>query len=335
MVKKIDIFRVDIDGNKDVFFAGDEISGSVTLQVNKPMKCSLIDVKLAGLSYCYWTTERTTGSDTNNLPHRDYNVHVGRQELLQKRAVVFSGYSSTQNKYPPGKQIYRFTFNLPNHLPSSFEGSIGFIRYYIEVEIYRPRSLHSTKPNHKVRKHITVMEKIDMTTPVFLTAPRGSRQQQIGNLCCVSGNVSMQAKLDKSGYCPGEHILIQAEVENDSSRDLVGMKASLVQTTTFCASNARRRSSKEIGRVYGRQVAAGNEQYWKSHALPVPLIPPTIYTRPVQVSYAVIFKVKIPREPSLNMALNITVGTAELPPSYDTNPPQYSAQGQVRIVSQG
>ena len=307
MVRKLQNFQVEIDGNKEVFYPGEQVSGAVIVDVTQPMKCNKIKVKLEGLSYCHWTTTRTErDSQGNTRTHTDH--HTGMQQLVDLQAVLFDG-SST--KHPPGRHVYLFTFNLPSPLPSSFEGGIGFIRYYVEGKVDRP-----WKFDHKIRKPFTVNEVIDINLPQYLTVPSGTKQKQIGCLCCVAGNLNMQASLDRSGYCPGEQIFLNASCENNSTRELRSMKAVLVQNILFCASDDSTGSSRAIAHFESARIPKRSQDSWSNQPFLIPAVPPTIQTTPVTVSYQVVFKVRIPCGLNPKIVLDITMGTVPFRQSY-------------------
>jgi hypothetical protein len=69
-------------------------------------------------------------------------------------------------KLEAGHHIFPFTFILPNHLPSSFEGQYGHVRYYVQVK----QSLTAPKEN--------------------LPLPRSGREQ-------VTSFVTMPIQVDK------------------------------------------------------------------------------------------------------------------------------------------
>lgn len=322
MVRKLQNFQVEIDGNKNVFYPGEQVNGAVIVDVTQPMKCNKINVKLVGLSYCNWTTTRTErDSQGNTRTHTDH--HVGSQQLVDLQAIIF-GWSSTGHvKHPPGRHVYQFTFTLPWPLPSSFEGGTGHIRYYIEAKVDRP-----WKFDHKVRKAFTVNEVIDINLPQYLTSPSGTKQKQIGCLCCVSGNLNMQASLDRSGYCPGEQIFLNASCENDSTREMSCMRAILVQNVHYSASDASTSSSRAIARFEGQTIPGRSQDLWNNQPFLIPPVPPTIQTSPVSVSYQVKFEVRVPWGFNPVIALHITMGTVPFRQSYGRQSSYQLAENQ-------
>ena len=187
-------FQIELDGNKEVFQPGEEIRGAVVVDVAQSMKCKEINVVLVGVSWSCWST-----SSDGDSPAK---FHTGHQSLVNLQALLFGG-SSEALDHPTGRHTYRFLFKLPSRLPTSFIGKNGSIEYQVEARVVQP-----WKFDHKKKKVLTVNEIVDINLPQYSTVPFAAKQKQIGNFCCVAGNLSMQASLDRSGYCPGERILM-------------------------------------------------------------------------------------------------------------------------------
>ena len=52
-------------------------------------------------------------------------------------------------------------------------------------------------------------------------------------LCCKSGPISVTMILNRSGFVPGEKLIINAEIDNKSNKTMDGSQILLQQTTTF------------------------------------------------------------------------------------------------------
>lgn len=64
---------------------------------------------------------------------------------------------SDTSMHPAGNYSYPFQMQLPNSLPSSFEGAHGNVRYYIKCAIDRP-----WKFDHKTKRVFTVISQLDL-----------------------------------------------------------------------------------------------------------------------------------------------------------------------------
>ena len=72
---------------------------------------------------------------------------------------MFYFLSDKKENIQPGVYKYPFAFKIPQRpLPSSYEGSKGAIRYFIQIRIHRPIPF----PDVTRYKCITVLEEIDV-----------------------------------------------------------------------------------------------------------------------------------------------------------------------------
>lgn len=87
--------------------------------------------------------------------------------------ILFSG--SGREEHPAGEYDYPFSFQLPQKLPSSFEGENGFIRYHLKVVIKK-----SWKKDLKLKKMFVVNEHIDINASNYDVAPGDEDQKTLG-----------------------------------------------------------------------------------------------------------------------------------------------------------
>lgn len=58
---------------------------------------------------------------------------------------------------PAGEHSFPFSMVLPNHLPPSFEGQYGYVRYTVKATLNRP-----WKFDHEVKAAFTVLLHLDL-----------------------------------------------------------------------------------------------------------------------------------------------------------------------------
>ena len=113
--------------------------------------------------------ERRPGWDyaqaQDELNLRSLSIYEGTFSL---DAVHFNPFTVGEDGPNPtiaaGIYQYRFSFQLPaDRLPSSYEGSYGAIRYWLQLQIDRPLLKFDTD-RHKM---ITVLDRIDVNIPEF------------------------------------------------------------------------------------------------------------------------------------------------------------------------
>ena len=114
-----------------------------------------------------------------------------------------------------------FAFQLPSSgLPSSFEGKLGYIRYWLEATIDRP-----WRYDFKAKHAFSVHEIINVNLPQMNVCIEDEDEKTLCCLCCQSAPLSLFAKVDRAGYCPGEGIAITTRVQNPSNREMRGTRA--------------------------------------------------------------------------------------------------------------
>uniref|UniRef100_A0A914D3D8 Arrestin-like N-terminal domain-containing protein n=1 Tax=Acrobeloides nanus TaxID=290746 RepID=A0A914D3D8_9BILA len=81
--------------------------------------------------------------------------------------------------------LFPFVFTLPSECPPSFEGTIGFIRYYCKAKIDRPWKFDDT-----IRQAFTVLPHFDLNTIYYAALPSvRSLSKPIGMLCIKHGYI--------------------------------------------------------------------------------------------------------------------------------------------------
>ena len=70
---------------------------------------------------------------------------------------MLSAVSAFQTVLPAGEHSFPFSMMLPNHLPSSFEGQYGYVRYTVEATLDP-----LLKDDHEVKADFTVLLHLDL-----------------------------------------------------------------------------------------------------------------------------------------------------------------------------
>ncbi|GFY53667.1 arrestin domain-containing protein 3 [Trichonephila inaurata madagascariensis] len=143
--------------------------------------------------------------------------------------------------------------------------------------------------------------------------------------CCTSGPISLYARTDRKGYCPGESIAITADFENLSSRTIIP-HATLHQTQTFLAGGKSRTRHSKYTIVTGLAIQPGRTMSWDAQLLKIPAVTPSIINCClIRVDYAVRISLQIPGAYNLSMDLPVLIGTVPLQnPIYYQPAPPYS-----------
>ncbi|CAG5132834.1 unnamed protein product, partial [Candidula unifasciata] len=161
-----------------VYRPGDSVSGITTLEIDGQIKVRKIRVVCKGQALTKWERFMKRGFES------DY-------ESTEVYCNTYMDVYTANNLMPTGMYKYKFSFKLPREgIPSSFEGSMGAIRYWITVEVDKP----FLSFNDKFYKSFTVLANIDLNEAVY--------RVRIGH----AGTLTASLSLDRLGYCPGEQV---------------------------------------------------------------------------------------------------------------------------------
>jgi len=311
---KIQFFAINFNTERQVFYPGEQLAGNVVLVLTEPMEARAIKMEFEGKSYCHWYEEEGSGDDKRTVHY------TGKEKVFELKMVLCgSSNSGSRMVLPAGQTNYPFMFQVPPNIPSSFEGLRGHIRYEMKAEIDRP-----WKFDHKVKRPITINDIIDTNQPQYSLQPGGTEHKDVGCLCCTAGPLEMKGHVDRSCYCPGEIIFITADIQNQTSRDMTGLKGKLIQTIIYMAEGDTKHEIHKVAMVEGAGIPKGGFAKWDNQALNIPALPPSIInSRVINVTYQVVIEVDVPwgLDPTINMP--ITMGTIPFRPAYQQiNVPQ-------------
>ncbi|KAK3098424.1 hypothetical protein FSP39_019320 [Pinctada imbricata] len=178
--------------------------------------------------------------------------------------------SGENNNLPQGQHAFPFSFILPPSLPSSFEGTWGYVRYTIKATIDKP-----WKFDHDTKRPFTVVALLDLNLqPNAMSATTNQATKMLCCLCCKSGPINGMFRIERMGYVPGEAIPFTAEIQN-FSRATCDVHVQLGMTTMFHATSKSRSDHKEVARVVHDEVAPGDSSSWGGSRLAIPALPPS------------------------------------------------------------
>ncbi|XP_035825782.1 arrestin domain-containing protein 3 [Aplysia californica] len=127
---KLSIFKIVFSRNKEKYQPGDVVEGHVAIEIKDGIKVKGIYLECVGEASVGWSESQPTSSDKNRRNHIRYykanETYFRYERELMKRATERRGSISVQE----GSYMYPFNFRLPQHIPSSFEGSLGHVRYW-------------------------------------------------------------------------------------------------------------------------------------------------------------------------------------------------------------
>ena len=305
------LFVINLSGNNLVYFAGSSVNGSVLLELSEPIKTKEVSIVLSGKAYVHWREENRMGMSGNRTVLIDDTAQI----IFNDRLIQLWGNGRDSQELAAGRYEFPFNFQLPSNgvLPKSFVSEIGYIRYSLLARIHRQspefKRVHTIRRGDYITviRDITVDEIVDINTAQLTTPLLRSNEKTFCCLCCTCGPISLSAKTDRGGYCPGESIAISTEVENHSNRRITCVRATLKQEVVYYAGGYSRASVKIIQRTEGPRIELGATSNW---SIPIPAAVPSISRcRILKLSYVLTITLDIPDEINdLHVAIPITIG---------------------------
>ncbi|XP_075536219.1 arrestin domain-containing protein 3-like isoform X2 [Dermacentor variabilis] len=313
---KLKAFDIVLDGYRSVYHPGQAVRGKCVLELKGDMRLKAVRVFMRGLAKVHWTESRSTG---NRLGAYTEHYNAEMEYFFQGQTLFGSESGDGRDVLTEGHHEFNFTFLLPSTgVTTSFEGKYGSVRYWLKAEVEKPWSF-----NHKTKKAFTVISPIDINRNEYLTAVESSVEKTLCCWCCTSGPISLYARTDRKGYCPGESIAITADFENLSGRTVVP-HATLHQTQTFLAGGKSRSRHCKFTTVTGVALQPGRSANWDAQLLKIPAVSPSITNCClIHVEYTVRITLQIPGAYNLFVDLPIVIGTVPL----RSRPPHYRALG--------
>ncbi|XP_048198521.1 arrestin domain-containing protein 2 isoform X2 [Perognathus longimembris pacificus] len=281
---------------------GERLCGRVLLDAAAPLRVRALVVVARGGAATHWLEGRSVGV---NAVSSDFTA---TETYLRRRQTLLHDTGETTT-LPAGRHEFRFSFQLPLTLVTSFEGKHGSVRYCVKATLHRPWA-----PARRARRAFTVIQPVDINTPALLAPQAGVRVKMARPWYGARGLVSLSAKIERKGFTPGEVIPIMAEVDNGCARP-VQPRAALVQTQTFLARGARKEKRVVVAKGVGAPVGPGRRAQWQGPVLRIPPVAPSIMQcRVLQVTYSLKICVDIPCTSKLLLELPLVIGTVPLHP---------------------
>ncbi|RWS09522.1 vitellogenin-3-like protein [Dinothrombium tinctorium] len=299
------INEFDIRLAKEMYYAGETLSGHVVLNTIENFKLKAIKVQLRGKAHAEWKVvvngERRTVKDDHVFI--DERISIWGKEKAEGTVPILTR----------GQHAFSFKFQLPeSSLPCSFEAKPCTIRYYVKVTIDIPYA----SPPQGMKYFTIIGPHIDCMDEQYLKPLVGQDSRAVCCLCCRRGVVQLKSSLERSAYCCGESIRLKADIDNQSEEN-VRLKLKLTQFAEFFIERGVLGLNKETNHTvleYRGDIIAPHtrSRFDSSNSLVVPVMPPTLLgiCRLLQIYY--VLKVWIEMEKSgddLHMNFPITIAT--------------------------
>ncbi|MCJ8749519.1 hypothetical protein PDJAM_G00177220 [Pangasius djambal] len=298
MTKRVKIFQIVFnDPSKAFYCSGDKVAGKIVVEVNDITRVSAMRVLGIGCAKVdYAKGKQRCRQEIDYLKYEEV-VHLDDHPADTDGSVILR---------PGNKYEYTFGFELPQqgHLVSSYDGKFGSVQYYVKALMER-----ASQPALECKKTFDVEEPLDVNTPDLLSPAGGMKEKKVTCMFIPDGQVSLNAKIERQGFCEGEEILIDAKFENTCSR-IVVPKAAIVAKQTYQANGHTKVFRQKLSSVRGNHIISGMCDAWLGKTIRVPKIKPSILgCRIIRVEYALMIYMHIPGSEKLVLELPLVIGT--------------------------
>ncbi|KAM8884400.1 thioredoxin interacting protein a [Synchiropus picturatus] len=301
MAKRLKHFQIVFtDPCKTFYCGGDLVSGRVEVEVNELTRVS--EVKLFGVGNAkveYAKGKQKCRQEAEYLRHEEV-LRLDDHPSDSDGSVILR---------PGNKYEYKFMFELPQQgkLVSSYKGKFGYVHYYVKVQLLRAQ-----QPVLECKKSFEVEEPLDVNTPDLLCPTGGMKEKKVTCMFIPDGQVSLNAKIDRRGFCEGEDICINAKFENTCSR-IVVPKAAIIAKHIYQANGRTKTFRQKLSSVRGNHIISGMCDAWQGKSIRVPKIKPSMLgCNIIRVEYALMIYVHIPGSDKLILELPLVIGTSGL-----------------------
>ena len=239
-----------VQTDKPSYFAGEEITGTLFLNLQETYPADKIKIKIKGKerTLLIWFEDMGPGPhhhhpppdrrppwDRPHGPPRRRMEHIEREDApcIYHVHTVFD--AKAGGPMPPGQYSFPFSFKLPLNIPGTFhhveQNLSASIRYTIEGFI---ETVGNLAPRIKYKSRFTVRQ------PPMVSGDSVGGKSTTKVVCCGCclpyGTVDIRANFEKNVYQPNETARAQIEVDNShSSVDLKDIRLELRQTITIKA----------------------------------------------------------------------------------------------------
>ncbi|XP_034401258.1 thioredoxin interacting protein a isoform X2 [Cyclopterus lumpus] len=301
MAKRVKCFQIIFsDPSKTFYCGGEKMSGRIEVEVNEVTRVSALRVLGLGCAKVeYAKGKQRCRQEAEYLRYEEVLLLDDHPTDSDGSVVLRPG-----NKYQ-----YMFGFELPQQgqLVSSYKGKFGFVQYYVKALMERPH-----QPTLECKKSFEVEEPLDVNTPDLLTPTGGVKEKKVTCMFIPDGQVSLNVKIDRRGFCEGEDICINAKFENTCSR-IVVPKAAIIAKHTYQANGRTKVFRQKLSSVRGNHIISGMCDAWQGKTIRVPKIKPSMLgCNIIRVEYALMIYIHIPGSEKLILELPLVIGTTGL-----------------------
>ncbi|KAG7481298.1 hypothetical protein MATL_G00065230 [Megalops atlanticus] len=196
----------DAINEDNTFSSGDVITARIILEISKEAKINSLSIKAKGEAHVHWKEghgddERSYSANERYFKLKQFMIQPPKDDGKDSEKLLADHSGETYSDVvAPGIHLYPFTFQIPQRdMPSSFTGIHGKIAYTLEAKLSRSMRMAKT-----AMAEFTFITKNNMVDDTLLSSQSGSVQKKMKLF--TSGNVSMNANMERMGYMQGKTV---------------------------------------------------------------------------------------------------------------------------------
>ena len=311
----VEEFAIVLNNPQGVFVVPEDVAGTVVVTKNEPTPCKAIIVELKGKGHTSWLDQYVTMMGQNYTVNTNY--YFGCEAIVKERIVLWGSaeeeYGASNNgTLGAGRYVFPFKFALhrDTKVPSSFEGTIGRIRYEIRATIVKD----PPQPSQMIYSLLQIVDRVDTNIPAMLNPVEHEIEKTVYSILCVPQTIKLTVSLPRKGFCIGERIPLRVHVSNGSTR-AVTLRAAVVKTTTYRGTfSGVNWGSHRLYQFQSPPVGGGTEFLWaEAQLLTITSAIPTIRnSNVVALEYSLLIEVLIPW--ALNTSVTVPFTLGNVPP---------------------
>ena len=245
-----------------VYYPGEEVSGVVTVQSDKPKRYGAIRISLIGRTEVSWQEGLFIGSGS----------YHAADNFLNLSATVWTSEPNGVTQLPAGRHDFPFHFLLPLDTPPSLDETLGYVSYTLQAIIETRRFSF----DHEVEKSIDVASSPSPLVDIELLRAVHKREHRVGGLfMCRSKLTVVDASLPKRVFSTGECLPVSVSVLVEKARrERFLLTAALIKRVSFTAHRVVAREETVLSSVQahsGHQTSDTTRcMLWSPDGLTVP-----------------------------------------------------------------
>uniref|UniRef100_A0AC34FNW1 Arrestin C-terminal-like domain-containing protein n=1 Tax=Panagrolaimus sp. ES5 TaxID=591445 RepID=A0AC34FNW1_9BILA len=270
-------FRVFLNTKHAVFPPNSQVAATVYLHTDKVLKARKIDVRVIGIAKTSWQEYHTTHYDGQS--HTDTEYFNAEIYYLNAYVILWKSHEGS-NILQPGLYQFPLAFLIPANAPPSMKGDHGYISYRIRINIDIPWA-----PDEERFCEFSVCPIIDLNCDRRLALPAATGFMDTETNCCscVSYPLEIKVSIPKTGYIPGEHILVKIRIDNKTSLKIPKFEIAIMENLLFAANSYSRSMNKSSSRIIASKIVIvdSNVDESKIVYLTVPPLMPSYHKCPI------------------------------------------------------